>query len=307
MQRVIDAIRRCEAHASHNVGVVPKQITLEEGLSRGVISRLLKKGRWIALYPRAYVVAGTPVVWRTRLAALAASVGEPFAFSHRTAAALLSLDGVPEGSLELITPHSATRDGVSIHRVRGPWPRTVRVDGFPVTTPARTLIDLFAVLPSRAEFALDDALRRRLTCLDRLWSQYAALGKPGQNGAAAFRKALLRRDDRDGTLASRMEAKLRSILRGLPPPAVVPQFPVEAGGKSYRIDFAYPDIKLGIEAQSIKWHLGEARFVNDLGRHRDLISKDWTIIYYAFDDLLRRDKVRREVIELRERLAARLF
>jgi very-short-patch-repair endonuclease len=104
-----------------------------------------------------------------------------------------------------------------------------------------------------------------------------------------------------------MEAKLRQIVMGLPGPEAVPQLEVKTLDGRYFIDFAYPNIKLGIEAHSIKWHMGEARFRYDLKRDRALKRGGWTLIYYAWDDLLHPMRVRKEITELRDALDRRLF
>lgn len=298
------AVRRCEEEAALNHGVIPRHLAVAAGISPGVIARLVRSGRWQRLYARAYVVSGCPISWRTHLSGISATLNGRFAFSHRTAAALFGLDGIPKGHLEVVTPRSTTIDGVGVHRIRGPLPRVIRAEGFPVTTCDRTVMDLFMVCPrAAAELALEDALRKRLTALDPLWDTYRALGRPGRTGCAAFRRALLTRDHRDGTLASRMETRLRRILKSVDGRTAIPQFPV---GR-YRLDFAYPEIKLGIEAQSIRWHMGEARFVYDLARDRALKSEDWTVLYYAWDDLLNPARVAAEVAAWREKLATRLF
>ncbi|MDQ3940841.1 MAG: DUF559 domain-containing protein [Actinomycetota bacterium] len=299
-----EAIRYCEAHAAGNHGVIPRKVAVSAGLDDSAITRLLNAGRWRRLFARAYVDAGAPTTWYTRLAAIAANVEEDFAFSHRTAGGLLGLDGVDEGSLEIVTRRSLELKGVTVHRIRSSLPRVIHVHGFPVTAAQRTVLDLFSVLSrGKAELALEDALRKKLTTIDRLWSEYAATCGKGRNGCRDFRNALLRRDHADGTLQSRMEAKLRRIINGLPPPSPIPQFEVNTPAGRYFIDFAYPDIKLGIEAHSIKWHMGEARFFYDLKRDRNLKRCGWTTLYYSWDDLLHPSEVHEEIADLRSSLA----
>lgn len=299
------ALAKVARRSSTNHGVTSRDDAIGDGLSAGAIARLVRQGHWVRLYQRAYVLGGAPITWKTHLAAIAASLGDRFAFSHGTAGALYELDGVPDNLLEIVTPRSVTLPGVDVHRIRGRFPRTVRIEGFPVTACDRTTMDLFMSLPRvSAELALEDALRRRLTTMDRLWKQYAELGRSGRNGCKAFRRALLERDDRDGTLASRMETKLRRILKTIPGSAADTQFPVDGG--RYRIDFAYPDIKLGIEAQSIRWHMGEARFTYDLKRDRHLKELGWTMHYYSWDDLMRPASIEGEILRWRRRLSTTL-
>lgn len=303
-----DAVLSCESYAATNHGVIPRSVALANGVDDSTIHRLLKSGRWQRLLRRAYVASGAPITWRSHLASVAANLEIGFAFSHRTAGALMRLDAVSEGAIEIVTSGTHQLPDVTVHRVRPRLPQIIHVDGFPVTSAHRTVLDLFSVLsPASAQLALDDALRKKLTTIDRLSCEYVRSCKKGRNGCSTFRSALLRRDHRDGTLQSRMEAKLRQVLRTVPGPKALPQFPVETPQNRYRIDFAYPDIKLGIEAQSIKWHMGEAKFYYDLRRDRHLKGCGWTLLYYMWDDLLRPAVVRTEIAQMRRSMERVLF
>ncbi len=308
MSRIREAVDRCEQFAETNHGVIPRRVAVAEGLDDSAISRLTRSGTWTRLAPRAFGVRGAPVTWRSRLAAVQGHLESDFLFSHRTAGTLHQLDGVPEGHLEIITNRSITLADVTVHRLRSALPRIVHIDGMPVSNGTRTVLDLFAVLPSTsAELALEDALRRKITTIERLWDEYESLCRPGRNGCKPFRRALLTRDHRDGTLQSRMEAKLRRVVNRLPGGRPLPQVRAETGDSTYFIDFAFPDIKLGIEAHSIRWHMGEAKWYYDMRRDRALKRVGWTLLYYGMDDLLRTDAVRDEIVAIRESLKARLF
>lgn len=300
----------CEKRAAANYGVIDRTSAVADGLSKDVIAYLVQTEQWSRYLPGVYIPAGVPITWRTRLAAVRAWLGEDCLFSHRTAAALLQLDGVPPDLIEVVCHSGRSAEGVIVHRIRRrDRPRRLHVEGFPITNTDRTIIDLFSVLSERsASLALEDALRKRLTTIDRLWDVYAVQGRPGRNGAKAFRRALLARDHADGTLQSRMESLMRGILRRLPGEQAIPQFPVETEGGRFLLDFAYPEVKLGLEAHSIRWHLGAERTKRDLARDRWLKRCGWSTLYYAWDDLrFRSHEVAVEVLEIREQLASRLF
>jgi very-short-patch-repair endonuclease len=234
-------------------------------------------------------------------------LGADCLFSHRTAAALIQLDGVSPGWIEVVVPSGVKARGVITHRLRrGDRPRSIWVRGFRTTNVERTLLDLFSILPRRgAELALEDALRRRLTTLDRLWDLYREVGGPGRNGSGGLRKSLLLRDHRDGSLASRMEATLIRTLRSLPGPPAVAQHEVRIGDDCFFIDFAYPDEQLGVEAHSLRWHMGRERWQRDLVRDRKLKGVGWTMLYYSWDDIhLRSDDLRSEILEIRASLSS---
>lgn len=303
-------IRACESEASGNHGIISRARAVELGLSADVITRLLRSGRWIRIFPKVYVIAGSPITWWTRLAAAQAWGGKESLISHRSAAALLELDAVPQGHIELTMPVGLCEPGIEVHRVqRADMPRSIFRKGLRITCVERTLHDLFAVIhPREAELALEDALRRRLTTINRLWDANAARSRSGRNGARAFRECLLAHDDRDGTLQSRMESGLCRITKGLPGPGAQPQFEVVAAANRYYIDFAYPHVRLGIEAQSLKWHMGRVRWQYDLVRDRRLKSVGWTLLYFSWDDIRLDPKgVAEEVLRVRTALELTLF
>jgi very-short-patch-repair endonuclease len=83
---------------------------------------------------------------------------------------------------------------------------------------------------------------------------------------------------------------------------------VDIGSRHYYLDFAYPHVKLGIEAHSMRWHLGLSKVTSDLDRDRRLTADGWTLLYYPFDDLrVRPDYVAAEVLDVRRSLETRLF
>ena len=310
MNRYDKTISRCESEAAGNHGIISRLVAIRQGLTDEVIERLVSSGRWIRLLPGIYLVAGAPLTWHTRLAAAQAWAGPRSLLSHRSAGALLELDGIGERIVELVSPVGSSAPGVKVHRLsKSDRPRGLFVKSFKITNVDRTLQDLFSVIPAeRAELALEDALRKKLTTLDRLWALDYERANPGRNGVKSFRQSLLMHDDRDGTLQSRMESKLRRIVRKLPGSPAVPQLPVQAGDNRYFFDFAYPEVRLGIEALGLKWHMGRARWIKDLRRDRNLKTVGWTMLYYTWDDIhLEPDRVGEEIVQLRSELELRLL
>jgi very-short-patch-repair endonuclease len=105
-----------------------------------------------------------------------------------------------------------------------------------------------------------------------------------------------------------MESGLCRITKGLPGPGAQPQFEVVAAANRYYIDFAYPHVRLGIEAQSLKWHMGRVRWQYDLVRDRRLKSVGWTLLYFSWDDIRLDPKgVAEEVLRVRTALELTLF
>lgn len=78
---------------------------------------------------------------------------------------------------------------------------------------------------------------------------------------------------------SELEDDLLAVIRryGLPEP--VPQYPY----RGRRIDFAYPDLVLGIEANSVQAHAAKEDVQRNAEKANDLL--DWWILYFTYDDV----------------------
>jgi very-short-patch-repair endonuclease len=71
---------------------------------------------------------------------------------------------------------------------------------------------------------------------------------------------------------------------------------VLARGRRFYLDFAYPHLKIGIEAHSIRWHMGTEKVKEDMARHRSLVMDGWLMLYYSWDDATpRRAEVEQEI------------
>ena len=99
------------------------------------------------------------------------------------------------------------RPGLVFHRAEIPPDECTEVDGIPVTTAARTLLDLAACLPPfRVEKAIREAEYRRLAdspSLPQLMARY-----PGRRGPATLRPIL--RDAPMGDAITRSELEIAS-------------------------------------------------------------------------------------------------
>ena len=78
---------------------------------------------------------------------------------------------------------------------------------------------------------------------------------------------------------SELEDDLLAVIRryGLPEP--VPQHPF----RGRRIDFAYPELLLGIEANSVRAHAAKEDVQRNAEKANDLV--DWWILYFTYDDI----------------------
>ncbi len=153
---------------------------------------------------------------------------------------------------EIVTPRwrRARHDGVVVHETTVLSADDVTgVDGIPVTTPARTLVDAAAVLhPSTLDIAVDEALRRDLVTFDALWTRVAELGGRGRAGTAHLRAFLAARHP-DADLSESVRETLlvdALVAANLPRPVLQQEIRDRSGTFVARVDAAYPHARVAL-------------------------------------------------------------
>jgi very-short-patch-repair endonuclease len=277
----------CARIAAGRHGVITRAEALAAGLSAQGIYRRVKSGAWRHLLPRTYGLAPGRTEWHQRLAAL--SEWCEGVASHRSAAALLSLDGYAPGALEVWSPkrRECAWTDASVYRASVVPADSTVVDGIRTTSATRTLVDLAATSePDSVELALEDALRRGLTSLPRLRWALSVEGARGRPGAKLLRGLVSRLDAEDAVTESGFELRLHQLLRraGLPQP--VRQFEIYYDGRVVaRADFAYPSRKLAIEGVSYRWHSGRSAWYRDQRRLNGVVALGWRVLNVTWEDL----------------------
>jgi very-short-patch-repair endonuclease len=194
--------------------------------------------------------------------------GEGAVLSHRSAAELWALR--PRARfVEVTAPANRGRKrAILVHRgVLPPDHRTQR-DGVPVTTPARTLIDLADVLTRRGlERAIDEAEYLRLDCT-------GLRPIPGRRGAGALARVL--DEHRPGSTRTRSELEELFLLtckkEGLRRPEV--NVCVEA----FEVDFFWREERLIVEADGGAAHHTRRAFEADRYRDVELMAAGYRVM-----------------------------
>ena len=176
--------------AAQQHGVVSRAQLRELGMTDPAISRAVARGR-LHTVRRGVFAVGHPLLGThgRRMAAVLA-LGRGTRLSHVSGADLWEIRRSASPWIDVTVPGTGgrrRRAGLTIHRARDLRPDEVDVHlGIPVTSPARTLLDLAAILDARAlERALDRAELLELTdypALDTL-----ARARAGHRGAARLR------------------------------------------------------------------------------------------------------------------------
>jgi very-short-patch-repair endonuclease len=219
--------------------------------------------------------------------------------SHRSAAVLWGiLDGSPTRVDVSVPRQRAGRDGIRPHTAAlAADERTVHA-GIPVTTVARTLLDLAAVLyPHALNRALERAEALRLadqTSLVALMDRHR-----GRRGTANL-KAAMKEGLRPAVTESELERRFLAFVEqaGLARPRI--NLWLQIGGDWLEVDCAWPDKRVIVELDSRAYHQTTAAFERDRRRDRQLQVAGWRAIRVT-------DRALREEAEaLRAELAALL-
>jgi hypothetical protein len=179
---------------------------------------------------------------------------------------------------------------VTVHRTDTLDPvDRARVGCLPVTSKARTILDLGAVVPFEVVHqVVHHACVVKLVTERELLAVLDRVGKRGRRGTAALR-AILREALPDERIASMLEHDLLALIRtvGAPEPVLQHQL-VCADGRVVVLDFAWPALRFAIEADGHRWHATPKKLEADNARRRSIRATGWTLDAYGFDDVHRR-------------------
>jgi very-short-patch-repair endonuclease len=185
--------------------------------------------------------------------------------SHRSAGALWGILRDGSARTDVSVPRSGGKHpGLRVHRPRSLSPgETTTRHRIPTTTPARTILDLAALLnQDQLERLLDQAEIEAVT--DHPALRAIAAAHPGHQGAAKLTRTLDHHEAGAIRTRSDLERLFLTICRdhGLPTP-LVNQYVDDD-----QVDFLFPAQRLIVEADSWTYHRTRRRFERD--RRRDV-------------------------------------
>lgn len=212
--------------------------------------------------------------------------------SHRSAATLWRIASATPLRPEVSTTARLKAGGATVHRVDVmPVEDRSRRAGIAVTSPERTLVDLAGVItPVDLEAAIVAALQTGLTTAAQLGKRGAELSAPGRRGSGGVARVLESWGGGPFPESPLEGSLLRLFSRHrLPEPAR--QWEVWDGGRLVgRVDFAYPERRIAIEADGYRWHAGAATWRSDLSRRNALTQAGWRVLHFTWDDVHRRQR-----------------
>jgi very-short-patch-repair endonuclease len=275
-------------------GVVKRAQLSRAGVTRAEIEQRLRTGALILEYRGVYRVGHRAPSLEAGYLAAVWACGDGALLSGRAAGRLYGLlKGAPPP--EVIAPTERRVKGVKVRRSRRMDPRDATSwRGIPVTTVARTLVDLAAVLPEEAlARACHEAAVRHGTTPTHVEAVLSR--RPNSPGAAKLR-AVLRGDVR--VTLSRLERKFLERLRraGLP----LPKTNRRAGGR--HVDCRWPELRLTVELDSYRYHHSRHAWEQDRRREREAYARGDHFRRYTYGDVF--DEPKLMLAELHVLLAA---
>jgi very-short-patch-repair endonuclease len=267
-ERERSAEERLAALATRQHGVVSRAQLIALGVSSSAVARRVASGRLHTLHVGVYAVGHPILGLQGRLMAAVLACGRGAAVGYTSAAVLWDLQRTGSGPAHVLVPGGAGRgrSGIRVHRHPGLAPSEVTARAaIPVTTPARTILDLAATVSDRRlKRALDQAELQELTdypALDALARAHAR-----HRGATRLRRLLDSYEAGTARTRSDLEDAFLELCarHGLPRPLVNVEL-----ATGLIVDFVFAPERVAVEADSWQWHRGRAAFERD--RERDAI------------------------------------
>ena len=261
--------------AARQHGVIARWQLLALGSSPTAIRRMAANGRLHPLYRGVYAVGHRRLTKHGRYMAAVLASGRDAVLSHRCAADLWSLR--TGGSLMEVSVAGTRRSrpaNIRLYQPRDLPPQDrATIDNIPVTSLARTLVDLAAVVhPDRLGRAWEEADRRRV--LDVRAVEDVLARSSGRKGVGHIRTLIAERRTATDTHEG-LERDFADIIRkaGLP----MPSFNVLIDG--YLVDAVWPKRRLIVELDSYAFHDGTKKsFEYERHRQTQLQLKGWRVV-----------------------------
>jgi hypothetical protein len=233
----------------------------------------IRRGRLHPLYRAVYALGHEAIDPRGHELAAVFAAGDEAALSHQPAGARQAFRPPWHGPIHVTAPRRCRLNGLVVHHSElDPRDRTTH-QGIPITTPARTLLDLAEVLPPRQlETALHEATLKGLAT--DLGDVIARAN--GRRGAAVLSGLL-----DDAPTRSTLERDFLALVKDHD----LPQPVVNGHVNGYEVDFHWPNQRLVVELDGYRFHGTRGAFERDRERDAELQAAGWRVIRITYRQL----------------------
>lgn len=288
---------RIRTLAATQHGLVTRRQLRTVGVDANAVRSRVRRGDLAPLTSRVLRVVGSPT---TRVAVLMAAVldaGPGAAISHTSAATCWGLPGLASDRPDVTASRrrSTHRDAdlADLHQPRRFIARhIVELDGLPITTPSRTIVDLASlptVHPKRLERLLDTAWSRGLVCHESMRQTIADVCRRGRAGSTLLRELMAQRPADHAPPGSGAEARFQEIGRSIGLGGFERQVEVgDEAGWVGRVDFIDRRRRLVVEVGCALFHGSLTDRRADERRFERLRTAGFAVESFHADDLFHR-------------------
>lgn len=272
--------------AAEQHGLLTRAQLLEHGVTAHTVTARVRARRFRLVHRGVYLI-GPLVSPRAREMAAVLACGPGAAVSHASAARLWSpapdrsrsrsphgahavdvTGAIPPVDITIARGDRRHRSGIRVHRAASLEPEDMAIlDGIPVTTPVRTLLDLAGVTGRRE---LEEAVARaeRDGLIDRVELRGIVAHRAGRPGSRVLRD-LLGGDAPLAITRSEAEERLLALLRKAQLPGPHTNAPIG----NYEVDFLWKREQLVVEVDGFAHHASRHRFEGDRRRDATLTAR----------------------------------
>ncbi len=271
------------AAAQH--GVVALAQLLARGIGVGAVYHRVRSGRLHRLHRGVFAVGHVGITREGRWMAAVLALGKGAVLSHVTAAALWRLRASAASTIHVTVPTiggRGPRPGIIVHRCRALRPEDATgVDGIPVASVARTLLDVAGMLaPGPLERAVEQSLILRLFDMHAVRALIDA--DPTRPGARALERIVSTIDDEPTITRSDLEGLMRDLCDA----AGIPRPQVNALVEGDEVDFFWREQRLIVETDGHATHGTRAAFERDRARDARLTMLGYRVVRFTHRQLL---------------------
>ncbi|MBP2478386.1 hypothetical protein JOF53_007258 [Crossiella equi] len=255
---------------------------------RGLRSALSRK-QLVHLWSSLLVPASRLNDHRTRAVGALLLAGPESALTGPTAAQVYGWTSARSPTIHVTVPYSRwsrSRPGLVMHHDRFSPDDVLLLDGLRVLAPPYVLVELLCGRDSRAGLACtDEAFRELAPDLREQFRQEIGERLRARDDRRGVPRAQMLLDLATGLPESPAESSMLLVLvdGGFPPPVLQHEIRDTAGDLVYRLDFAWPDLRVALEHDGYEAH--ELRADQDAERDRRLAGRGWLTVRAAAADL----------------------
>jgi very-short-patch-repair endonuclease len=275
------ATRDVIAFAQANDGVFSIQEAVALGMPRTTLQRRIEEGIFVRVGRGMLALPGTAT--RSDLAMRAALRLLNGVISHESAARIHGFEGIPKSPPSITVSHRSSHhfQDIVVHQSTDLLESHVmEIDGIRVTTPVRTLVDLAKVFgPKRLERVIEHALTSGKVDIEEFIDLVTVLSRKGKRGMKKLHSIIHERLLGTAVSDTSLERALFKLIKDAGLPLPTRQFHAPWLKRlNGRVDFAYVDLRIVIEADSRRWHLSFDAFETDKIRDNAAQIAGWIVL-----------------------------